>query len=213
MPVAATANSLWRVGIKGRLEEQQVLNVLDFACPVGSANVELDLIVALFQCWVLHLLPVISQNYTLEQITYKQISPVLSNEYIYTPTADNVGEASGDCEPSFVAALLSKQTALGGRTHHGRMYIAGVPEGSKIGSLISTEDPFWNGLLGFVTCIASKFITGDPPVSRTFVLGVFSRKLGGETFPANVAGFTPITALVPHRELATMRSRKIGRGN
>lgn len=106
------------------------------------------------------------------------------------------------------------RTELGGREHRGRKYICGIPEDQTTGSLINVEPgTLWAGLLAFAACVIAAFVQpADAVTPDLFEVGVFSRKIGGSTFPVVATGFTPVVQIVPSRELATTRSRKIGHG-
>jgi hypothetical protein len=96
------------------------------------------------------------------------------------------------------------------------VYIGGIPEEQTTLSLINVETPnneLWTGILAFIACVVSAFVHPDPAGgTNIWNVGVYSRKIGGSTFPFGATGFSSITELVPHRELATTRSRKLGRG-
>jgi hypothetical protein len=94
------------------------------------------------------------------------------------------------------------------------MYLPGIEESVVVNSIFQTNLPFWTALLQLLTCIATKFINiGEPAPVNSAVLGVYSRKLGGSTFPYNQIGFTPLISLIPSVEIGTTRSRKVGRGS
>jgi hypothetical protein len=213
-PVLAATGELWRVMIQGRIENQQCENVLWFRAQAADTDVILHLLTAALQCFVTNVLPVLAGTYNFERIVGQRVHPTLGAEYEVTvPTGDaTAGQAAGDAEPSFVSALISLRSNRGGRSGQGRMFIAGVPEGSTTASFLNTEAGLYPALVAFVGCMIAAFLTKDVPAAGDWEWGVFSRKLGGAKFPFNPAGFAPMIVATPKRELATTRSRKIGHG-
>jgi hypothetical protein len=154
-----------------------------------------------------------TSGFTLERVIWKEVNPVLGIEHVYVPPVAYVGGGLPAALPSFCSALISIRTALGGKSHRGRMYLAGLPENQTVNSALDTAQPFWAALLAFAVCLATKFIQGDLPAINTFQFMVYSRKLGGSTFPYQNAGFTPVSQFVAVQQIATTRSRKVGRGS
>lgn len=94
------------------------------------------------------------------------------------------------------------------------MYIAGIPEDQTTGSAINTEGPLWDGLLAFALCVITQFVHPDPAGGTDiFDLIVYSRKIGGSSFPYGLTGVTDVREFVPVAQIATTRSRKVGRGS
>jgi hypothetical protein len=214
MAVAAALNSLWEVRIQGRIEGQETDNVLHFKCVGASNDVDLHLIQVLLTCFITNLLPVLTSTWTLERVLWKQVAPTLGVEQISIPTGTTEGGGSAAALPSYCSALISKRTLTGGRSHRGRMYIAGIPEDQTTGSLLNTEGPFWAALLAFAVCVISNFVHPDPAGGADlFDLIVYSRKIGGSAFPYGLTGVTDVREFVPVQQIATTRSRKVGRGS
>lgn len=214
MAIAAAVNSLWEVRIQGRIEGQETDNVLHFKCVGATSDVDLHLIQVLLTCFVTHVLPVLTSAWELERVLWKQVGPTLGVEQISIPTGTTTGGGNAAALPSFVSALISKRTLTGGRSHRGRMYIAGIPEDQTTGSAINTEGPLWDGLLAFALCVITNFVHPDPAGGTDiFDLIVYSRKIGGSAFPYGLTGVTDVREFVPVAQLATTRSRKVGRGS
>jgi hypothetical protein len=212
MAEASVPGDLWQVTIKSTLEGQHCFNVLDFRTATPIDDFELRIIVALIQCFAA-MVPEQPNTFQYTEVAWKRVAPVLGVEHITAWQGASAGTETGDALPSFVSAVVSKHTNLGGRSHRGRLFLPGVPEEAVVGSVIDADSPFWTSLLALLACIATKFINiGDPPPINKAVLGVYSRKLGGASFPFGAAGFTPLTSLSASREVGTTRSRKIGRG-
>lgn len=216
MAVIAAANEIWQVTQKMRLDNQEVLNVLHFATPAGDNDVVQHLLKALIDCFLLQFLAGASSGLSVELVKGHRIFPDIGPEYEYVPpgtSVSNNGSLDTDSMPSFVSAVVSIHTTRGGRSGRGRMYLAGMPESSVQHSRITVPSAFWTALINYVACVVAAFLLGDPPPANAWQLGVFSRKLGNSAPPFLAAGFAPATLLIPHAELATTRSRKIGHGS
>lgn len=214
---SAGLHALYQVRIDGRIENQQTKNVMHFMqySTDGDNDVETHLVLAILNCFITNLLPVMSSAWTLESATWKQLAPTLGNENQTVPAGILQGAGGADALPSYCSALLSIRTTLGGRSGKGRMFLPGIPENQTEGSLIDKDLAMWAALLAFAVCIIQTFgVKADPdPGQHAWAFGVFSRKLGGAAAPFNIAGFHPVTSIVPSALLATTRSRKIGHGN
>lgn len=214
MAIAAAVNSLWEVRIQGRIEGQETDNVLHFKCVGATSDVDLHLIQVLLTCFITHVLPVLTSTWSLERVLWKQVAPTLGVEQISIPTGTTTGGGNAAALPSYCSALISKRTLTGGRSHRGRMYIAGIPEDQTTGSAINTEGPLWDGLLAFALCVITQFVHPDPAGGTDiFDLIVYSRKIGGSSFPYGLTGVTDVREFVPVAQIATTRSRKVGRGS
>lgn len=215
MPEAAAQNDMYQVRLIGRIDGQETNNVLHFrlASGAGDTDVELHLIIVLINCFVTHVMPVLTSGFTFEMVKWKRVAPTLGIEHITIPAGTTTGGGNAAALPSFCSALLSIRTGLGGRRHRGRMYIPGIPENQTTNSTINVADPLMLGLANFVACLVAAFIPGDPVGSNSWSMGVYSRTLGGSSFPYSNLGFTPITGIIPVAQVATTRSRKVGRGS
>lgn len=116
-----------------------------------------------------------------------------------------------DSVPSFCAGLLSLRTGFGGRSTHGRLYFAGVPEGGSSGGLLEGTN------LAQLTAIGTALTTryGAGGTFNRCRYGVFSRKIGTYRSPGppplimwEHIGFYPITEIVARNRIASMRKRQ-----
>jgi hypothetical protein len=211
-PVPAAAGSLWQVIVRGSQSGIFTENVLNFRAATAVDDWELRVILALIQCYQI-LLPSQPGNFSQTDVLWKQTSPVLGVEHITTFAPPNVGTLDEDSLPSYCSVVVSIRTALGGRSHRGRMYLPAIAESQTGFNMIQAASPAWTNLLSFAACLATKFITiGDPPAANSAQLGVYSRKLGGSTFPYGAQGFTAAATITPEQLLGTTRSRKQGHG-
>jgi hypothetical protein len=213
MAIAAAVNDLFEVRLIGMMSGQQTNNVLHFSCVGASTDVELHLIQVLLTCFITHLLPQLSASWMLTEVRWKKVSPTLGVEQISIPSGTTSGGGSADALPSFNSAVISKRTLTGGRSHRGRMYIAGIPKDQTLGSALDPTGDLWAALLSFAACVVSEFVHPDPAGgSDLFDLIVYSRKLGGSSFPLGLTGVTDVREFVPVNQIGTTRSRKVGRG-
>jgi len=214
MPITAAVNDMYQVTIEGRMEGQVTANVFHFTCVGADTDVETHLILVFIQCFIDHLLPVITSSWTLERVRWKKVSPALGVEQISVPVGAAAGGGNAAALPSYCSAVISKKTLSGGRSHRGRTYIAGIPENQTINSALDPALPFWAGLLAFAACVIAAFVHPDPAGgSNIWDLVVYSPKLGGATFPYALTGSTAVREYVPSQQLGTTRSRKVGRGS
>lgn len=213
MAQAVATGEVVQVLVQGTIEEQQCENVWYFRAQAADPDMLANLLLDLAAC-LLALIPSLSSTYRLERLKAKVVSPAVGLEEEWTPgLSDTIqGAASGDGRASHESALISLQTTRPGRSGKGRAYMAGVPEGSVTASYINLESPFLIGLTAFVACMIGKFKTKDVVAPGDYEWGVMSRKIGGLKPPFLPAGFAPVTKAIVRREVATTRSRKIGRG-
>ncbi|SRR6266478_1408735 len=212
MLITAAIGDKYQVAVQGEMEGQETLNVFHFSAATSIDDVELRLILALAECFITHLIPVTSSVWQLRKIRWKQVNPVLGVEHETIPSGTLVGGGAATALPSYASVVISIRSLVGGKSHRGRMYLPGIPEAATIVSSLDTSNAFWTAVVAFAACLASKFILGDPPGSNSFQQMIYSRKLGGSTFPYNNAGFTAVSSFIPVVALGTTRSRKVGRG-
>lgn len=213
MPETAAVNDLYEVRIIGNMEGSKTYNVLHFKCVGASADVNAGLIIKLIACLIDNLVPVLSSAWTFETVNWKKVSPVLGIENVTIPQGVLTGGGAATCLPSYCSAVVSKRTLTGGRSHRGRMYIAGIPEDQTNGSKFNVALPFWLALVQTLACILSVFNFPDPAgATDAFQLVVYSRKIGGSSYPLGLTGVTNVSQLIPDQVIGTTRSRKLGRG-
>jgi hypothetical protein len=212
----AAAGEIWQEKIHGRMDEQECLNVLHFQTVMGANNVENQLLAALLNCVVTALLPGMSVNYKFESITAMRVSPTVGPELSRVPDPSGLvqGSATGDSLPSFNSCVLSIRANAGGRAGRGRIFLAGIPEGSSSGSFLSPESPYFQAAVAFALCMLNAFKHfEDIPSNNEFWFGVMSRKIGGAKPPFLAAGFSKVMSIEAKRLIATTRSRKVGHGS
>jgi len=210
---SAAVNDAYQVRLIGTQEGVQTNNVMHFITRSGDTDVETHLIAVMVECFITNILPNLSSDWSLIEARWKKVSPSLGVEHIYTPTGTLTGGSSTNAFPTYVSALTSIRTLLGGRTHRGRMFLAGIPKDVGDNSQINTSGAFWTALVAWLGCIATNFIHGTTVGTNEWSMAVYSRKTGGSTLPYGASGFTAVSQLSANALLATTRSRKVGRGS
>jgi hypothetical protein len=212
-PIPANVNDCFEVRLQGTIEGQRTENVWHFICVGDTADVELNLIKVFVDCFIDNLLPVLSSAWAFERVVWKRVSPTLSIDQIYQTDLPANGAGAATSLPSYASLLYSERTELPGRSGRGRKYIAGIPENATIGSKLDPTHAFWIGAVAFAACVLAAFVHPDPAGGTDiFDIAVLSRKIGGNVAPYSAPGFHAVTQLIPVAELATTRSRKLGRG-
>jgi len=212
-PVTANTNDKFEVVVVSELEQQEFNNVLYFQAAAPIDDVELRLILALWECFVTNLIPVMPSAWHLKHFKWKQVNPVLGIEHITIPEGQLSGAVNTPTLPTFASVVISKRTPFGGKRNRGRMYLGAIPESATSGSSLDTGSAYWQAIVAFLTCVVTKFVLGDPPGANSFQIMNYSRKDGGTTFPLGNAGFKSITSLTASTLIGTTRSRKVGRGS
>lgn len=197
--------------VQGTMNEVTTINVLHFAS-VGAVPPDVhssldDLNDNVHTAVVQTLLPAVSGEFELREVRSKQLHPIATDEAVLVPNGMEVG-LKGIADPSFVAALISFRTGLGGRSHRGRMYIAGVDQDD---TQFSTLTPASQVLY---KVFADRLLTdfGPAVADPNWKLIVFSQK-NFKLTPNNPDTYcTQVTRTLVNQRIASMVSRKVGRG-
>jgi hypothetical protein len=209
---------LYRIKVIGELHGQYTQNEFWIrgadASPASTVAVEIGAINNHFRDNVIPLIKnFASQEWAAKTMLTVQMS---ANPGVFI---DNVLTGGGiqleHSLPSYCAGLLSLRTGLTGRSRVGRIYVPGVAEdrssSSRLeGDYLAILQSLGSALLGFY----------GPSGSHAYGrIGVFSRKLGVTRMPGappwlqySTAGWTQITAFIARNEVATIRKRKLARG-
>jgi hypothetical protein len=197
------------------MEGQETINIFYFRKAEGAEDDVLTHLVLIFlQCFVTSLLPGLDISWTLERVTFKKVSPALGNEGETTEGLPAPGQSGNQPAPSFVSALISIRTVFLGRSGRGRLYIPGVSFGDTEGSALTAQGNLRSALLAFVACLVAHFIQDPNDVDiKPWNWVQYSRKIGGAGLPYGANGFHLIESASVVSQLATTRSRKVGRGS
>lgn len=220
-PTTAVLGDVWEVKVLGKQEGQDCINVWHFSSLSADSDVYTNLLQALAACVITNLIPGLSSLYRFQGVQGRRISPTLGPVLEFFPNQNQSvqGAIATDSLPAFNACVISLHTTRGGKSGRGRKYLPPMPEANTTASLINIEGAYWVAILAFVACVVQKFITSDPvPALGTWAVGVWSRGTPARLahvppIPAQAAAFAPCTDIVPHREIGTMRTRKVGRGS
>jgi len=123
--------------------------------------------------WNTNMLPHLSSAYVLREYHTRDLSVENGSVWTDATAAGNTGVQAGAPLPGNIAFCISFRTGLAGRSHRGRIYIAGLTEPEVTGNLLAQlrVDGLVDGLnavradmftLGFVHVIASRFHNNAP---------------------------------------------------
>lgn len=215
-------DTLHEVVVHMRQQGQEVLHVWHFRNETAVDDMESRLLRALLECYLTQLLPQCSNLLTIERVTGMQVGPTLGPMYEIQPGEDDVaqGALSADALPTHDSIVANIHTTRAGRSGRGRKFIAGIPEGAAIGSLVSPTHAFWLAVLAWAACVATKFIHGNELSGpNTISVGVLAKTLkapdsdGKRKAPWPDATFARATSIRPKNIVGTMNSRKYNRGS
>jgi hypothetical protein len=188
----------YQVRIKWLLHGQQCINVLNFTSR-GVVDLITDVLEPILACVTDNLLPVLSDDITLQGADIKSITGSVLQEAESTLVSANVGGDSADSLPSINAAVVALRTTHPGRTGRGRMFLPGIPEDHQSAS--SVDATFIAAAVAFLACMAAAYVNSDPLATPFFHWAVRSRK-DNQNYP--------ITSTAVRSVVGSMRSRKIG---
>lgn len=125
------------------------------------------------------------------------------------PTANETGDQQDESLPSYVAAIVSCRTGLGGKSNRGRIYVAGVPEDAHTDSQLDLISH------GVFSIIGEQLLSQYGPTGSEghFHHVIFSKKHGYSNGVFSTTGIRPITHYLCRKDLGTQRHRLKGKGN
>jgi hypothetical protein len=214
-PVVATFGPLFKLTVEGRIHGQVSNNVLWFhnMAELGADDVlaEMnDLADAFIPCVTDNLLAGLSQQWALERVRVQHMDTPNKQEIIVNAPPGSVG-ALGDAVPSTDAIDVSWRTPYTGKSHRGRSYMSGIPEANQLSSqiigvtLVAAQN--------YAQAVIDNFGYPNGTNQRRFV--IFSRKTGfvkPSTYTGGADNTTPVNRYIVDPVVATMRSRRVGRG-
>jgi hypothetical protein len=212
MAVASLAGMIWQVRLVGEIHGQKTVNVLHFRAPGAVDDITVRLILVLVNCFITHLKPVLSADFTLKEVRYQFMTTDPPGIEHIDPVVGGTGAGSGTSLPSFCSAVIDIRSAIGGGSGRGRMSLAGIAEDQSIDSGLDPAGPLYAGLVNFVACVATAFIHLGTPPANALQWVVYSRKLGGAKVPYTIAGASDVVNASVKTQIGTINSRKIGRG-
>jgi hypothetical protein len=114
---------------------------------------------------------------------------------------------SGHPLPSFVATCVSEKGALSGQRRSGRFFIGGMQEDDTNGNLI--EGTQVTRVTAYCTTLMTNYVT---PLTPDWRLVTYSKTTRDEGSSCAASAF-PVASLIVRTSPATVRRRKMGRGN
>lgn len=210
---------LYRIIVNGEIHGQLTQNLFHFKTHTGSThttyNVELQAIMTDFRNLVLPKIQLYaSDDWVIKSVLGVTLIP-RPGFLVEDRTPGLTGAQGDDALPSHNAGLLVFRSGVGGRSGHGRVYIPGPS------ALLCPNSRHSDSYLALLADIGSTLLgrfgaTGSASIAR---FGIFSRKLGVTrnlgppvTLSYNMAGFFTASSFIPRSEVATMRKRKLFRG-
>lgn len=208
----------WAAGAEltvfGEIHGQRTNNVFHFGTnlvgwddPNAANDALVDLATAMLECFVQHLLPILSNDFRLIGASAKGIHPTLKEPVVVAAAANSIG-AGEDANNSFSAILVNLRTGQGGRRGRGKKFLP--PAGDDAMNQSEVDGPTLIAVGAFLTCVAGKFLGAAP--TTEWRLGVLSKtdlKAVGGTFDNS---FRIVTTMTPSIDQAVMSSRRKGRG-
>ena len=199
-----------RVVIKGRIHGQTTNNVLNFATNEvvnDGPNFEVLLLAlaqAVLACVIDQLLPSITQDWTLEQVTAQAFYPDHTDPVVATAPAGTIGQAD-PTNVSFMSTLVNVRTGGGGRRGQGKMFLPPAGDNQVADSLVS--QPGLDSVVEFLLCMAGKFLGANP--TTVWRYGVYSRTNDNEIGGNFDNSFRVATQMTPNQIAAKLGSRKL----
>lgn len=200
--------------VVGRIHGSETNNVFHLATNLqvfdpnsNLSQLLLDLVTAMRQCVRDTLLPAVSQDWTFERCSAHVILPQVSDPVEVSGVPGDVGQR-GPTSVAFASSLVSVRTGVGGRRGRGRKFFPPAGEADITDSRLN--DAVLALLALYIACVAEKFMGANPTSNWTYV--VLSKSdlnaLGGNMNNAT----RPVVGLSPRADVASMVSRKVGRG-
>lgn len=204
--------NIYVVVVKGKVDGQDYRNVLHFGGDTNANDgawdpILLALAQAVMECYIQVLLPGLSNQVSISEVTAKRIYPALTDEVSYS-TGNGPGAQAAQALPSFCAVKVELRTGSGGKRNRGRMFLPPPLESNVANSVFAAggADLF----TAFLVCIAGKFIGAS--ATSEYRLGVLSRAAMKAGSTAQAA-FKPVTNYVVSNVIGVMRRRKLGTGS
>jgi hypothetical protein len=194
---------IWRISVEAKQLGSVYANVLHF-----RANTS-DPVEDLLQDIEANVLPVYADacvdSLQFSRIRAVQLTPTYGT-WAQLLVSGVVGTIASEGNISQAAAVLRLRTNNIDRKQQGRVLLYGSPAAAiEDGVFNAGQMALYNLLSGM---LMTQYVMGTPP----WRLGVFSRVNGGTVPPFNEAGFTPTTFLEVNNNPATVRRRRLGRG-
>ena|SRR5215208_2045630 len=208
MPIADNLKLHFQVVIEGSMTQgvlstSQTRNVFYYRrTNVGAGLDYAQLMTTLLAKWQANLLLATSVKWSFDRLTVRNVD---DNTDAGSFTAGGgVGAIAGDALPAFNAMLISKKTALRGKSYRGRFYIPGVPESGQADAVLT------GGQLTLLQNLASDLDdTITTAAGITYKPYLLSTRLSNLTIiPATIVG-ADLVSCIASDAIASMVSRKV----
>lgn len=151
--------------------------------------------------------PVTSNQALFPNMIIKQMTPIAFDETVGPPATTVGGSVSSVPVNNTVAQILTKRTGTAGKTHRGRIYLAGLAN-----NMANANELNSTGVTAMVTARDLIMSTFGPSGTDTHLqIGVYSRSIGGSV-PFTVAGWQPLTSIDIQPVFGNQRRRRLGVG-
>lgn len=207
--VIAPFASVIQTNIKGRIHGSDTNNIWCFGTNKDPIDIP-ELLLKITVCIRNHLLPVLSEDFSVSKVTGKQLWPAVQDEVEHVPT--NLDFTGLPALPSFNSVLLRFSTNGGGRSGKGRSFLPGLVANDTQRSMLTSNG--FNKYLPFIACLVASFLTaGDPPVVPDYHLCVLSRKNAGLNYVNAGTAVRLVTNISHSNIISTTVSRQLGQGS
>lgn len=209
----------FNAGIKARvigtISGEDCIQVLHFGVEVPwnvdtiTVNNRLkELANAIHACIIDTLIPWVTSDYVFQRVEAQAIFPNASDPIASDPPHGTAGEGQAQ-GGNVLSQLVHVRTGGGGKRGRGRNFWP--PGGENVATQGSWDPALLALVAAFCACMAGKFMQPNP--TTDFVLGVYSRT-NDETLGQDFStSFRAAISLEPSSIIATMGTRKKGKGS
>lgn len=149
--------------------------------------------------WISQMLPQLSQDISLVNVTATDISVEGGQQSVQVPSGDAAGDYNGASLPSNQAFVITHRTARVGRSYRGRTYVAGLPEALVTGNHLALANA--QGIAAAFNTIRTTLAEND------FIFSVLSRFNQGDERPLGV--LTAVTTSVARETRVDSQRRRL----
>lgn len=200
-------NAVYELTVYQMLAGIQVVNTLKLRDVDGFGHAP-----ELAQDFATNIIPtwknILSNHISFQSVVARSLMP--NTGEMATVSLTGTGAAGVGCYPVVCAGVITWRSALAGRRYRGRMYLAGLVYTDGADAIFSAGNQ--NNMATLANAIKTRYVTNA--AANKWQLGVWSRKnaaLAGQ--PGVPDPFQPVTQFTVQPYIATMGSRRSGRGH
>lgn len=206
---------IYKAVVKGNQGGQMYRNVIHFYDEIVRHD-ELDPVprltefaAAVLQCFILHIIPIVTSDVRITGVSVQQIWPVIGIEVEEQVNGNaGLGTVDGDRRATFESMTITKKANVGGRHGKGRMKLPAPPESLSSGDYLDAGQ--LAALVAFAGCLIGKFIGPDKTTDYTMCL--LERQSNNAQTPLSAASVRPVVHLTVEDLIGSQRTRKVGVG-